>query len=266
MVAAWTRDTLLIYDANKMALRRAIPVSRPKFYFWVDNGNLALSYQTETQAAKAIYARPIVTRCVLDTLGRLRVVKCDTSFDTRNALTHLTQLSSGEVGSFQLSSGKRIEFHRLLGDSFTIASADTVREVACRERTPEAVHVLRPSNNCRQFVVYLAGETIAIVDELGRNKAIIGPRFQRLNESRFGLLEYFGWSFDDLLLGFVKYTEDGHRTYASDLFVYEVASGELLVVSHLEGGGLLDWVWSPTSSAIAVSADGRVSLWQTEIR
>ena len=70
------------------------------------------------------------------------------------------------------------------------------------------------------------------------------------------------WSADGSDLSYVKYTEDGHYLYATEIAIVNMTDFETTIIASVSGNSWLSCAWAPIGNTLAIVEDGRLLLWE----
>lgn len=264
LIGAWRGDTLVVFDADVRKELKCIPVRRPKFYYWISEDSLALSYQDETVASRTTDRWPIITRSIVTSQGGIYTVLCDTVYDSRNCLTHWRRLPSGKVGVFKNENGNRTKFYSLQQETLVETLVDTLNMTNCWESAPPGATQYFPSPSCSLAVSYSEDDSVEILRRDGSFLRLVAARGTSLPEGRIAITGRPRWSYDEKYVCFRRVIEDEHSQEASELFILEVESGNKILLAAFHGPFVPDYEWSLDENLLIVSdpLEGRLLLWQ----
>ncbi|MGB5108099.1 MAG: hypothetical protein WBP29_10815, partial [Candidatus Zixiibacteriota bacterium] len=264
LIGAWRGDTLVVFDVQARKELKSIPVRRPKFCYWISEDSLALSYQDETAASKAIDRWPIITRSIITAQGGVDTILCDTVYDSRNSLTHWRQLPTNKVGVFRNENGRRTKFYSLQQGTLAETLVDTLDMTNCWESAPAGATQYFPSPSCSLAVSYSEEDNVEVLGRDGSLIRLVVARGTPLPEGKIAITGRPRWSYDEKYICFRTVIEDEHSQEASELFIFEIESGNKIPLVSFKGPFVPDYEWSFDRNWLIVSdpLEGRLLLWQ----
>ncbi len=266
LIGAWRHDTLAIFDVAAMKEIKTLAVPQPKFFYWISEDTIALSYQGQTVGVKPTDRYATITRAILTLRGQYQQVLGDTILDSRNCLTHWRKLPNGQVGVFRVENGTRTKFYTLLAGSLTEHAPDTTEQAKCWAKAPFGVTAYYPAHNCALAVVFTSDEFVDVLNADGARTFRVAPRAQVLPDGKYLVTGKPAWSQSGRYVSFRQVIEDGHYQYKFTLLVFDVATGDIEELAEVDGNETIESEWSPTADRLIHSnrSDGRLVLCQLE--